>query len=722
MATSTTALGKTRFDVKGTWNSGSTYTADDIVFYNGTWFRASQNVPAATLPTNTTYWGVWSQGFNWRGTHVNTTGTTYKLYDTVRYVSTVTNSAITTYRRSESEVYVCIADHTCDGTNTYLPLSTTYWQPISTQNNRPNSVTVGTGVSLDNYGVWGQDPRKCVLFANKGIVGESTDPTVSRHYALGVGKHCTDKYAGMNWIQSDGGVGWVGASTSGQSGTGSDNGSFPSSSSLTFFFHDWYRSTSNGGSGVHYTPDNQLPRCIQLEAGYDWCKALFNNGEVYSWGYNGNYEGGNRTTSQMNAPVRAGGTYTEVALAASTTTHTLRDTRIVRISSSGGHGYNASTHHTLALDDGGGVWSWGYNAYGQCGVGTTTSVQVPTKITQTLFNSRPITGIWAFGGDYAWNFAVNDLNVLYVWGANHTGQLGTGSTSTGITTPVAITGITWDESAGGAGFIRKIVSMRGVNVTGQGSTAILTSKGRVYVAGSQATGQFMIASTSQTNTWTQCTSGPGSSAGAGARDVWLYGDPNNGCMMVRDNVDGTTWVAGYNGQYLLGEGTATNSSIAVKARRRERGQTIDLLNVKDLAHISCGTYQSCIVLTDSGFIYGAGYNGNGQLALGPTSTWQQSVTSDSNGYELENAQAFWLPSRIPPGAAGKIIALMSSGTKSNAANNYGQFWFVTNTGRLFSVGNGGTSQGYAVLGQVSYSSGQSDANHDLSMWRAILQD
>jgi len=721
MATSTTALGKTRFDVKGTWNSGLTYTADDIVFYNGTWFRASQNVPAATLPTNTTFWGVWSQSFNWRGTHVNTTGTTYKLYDTVKYTSTITNATFTAYRRSETEVYVCIADHTCDGTNTYLPLSTTYWQPISIQNNRPNSITVSTGVSLDNYGVWGQDPRKAIMFSNKGIVGESTDPTVSRHYALGVGKHCTDAYNSMNWITADGQVQFIGNSTNGSSGMGHNTDVGPASTSINFFFHDWFRSTSNGGSGVHYTPDNQPPRCIQLEQGYGWAKALFNNGEVYSWGYGAQYNNGDRSTSQRNMPVRCGGTYTEVAVASSTTTHTLRDTRIVRISAACGHGYNTNSHHTLALDDGGGVWAWGYNAYGQCGNGTTTNVQVPTKITQTLFNSRPVTGIWAFGGDYAWNFAVNDLNVLYVWGANHTGQLGTGSTSTGITTPVAITGITWDETAGGAGFIRKIVSMRGVNVTGQGSTAILTSKGRVYVAGSQPTGQFMIASVSQTNTWTQCTSGPGSSAGAGARDVWLYGDPNNGCMMVRDNVDGTTWVAGYNGQYLLGDGTSTNSSIAIKARRRERGQTIDLLNVKGLAHISCGTYQSAMVYTDTGWIYGVGYSGSGQLSLGQQPTWNQSVASDGNGYEHEGSQAFWLPARVPSSMLGKVTGIISSGTKNNAANNYAMFWIMTSTGRLWVVGDGGSS-GCASLGQVSYSWGQSDANHNLSVFRAVMQE
>jgi alpha-tubulin suppressor-like RCC1 family protein len=192
-------------------------------------------------------------------------------------------------------------------------------------------------------------------------------------------------------------------------------------------------------------------------------------------------------------------------------------------------------------------------------------------------------------------------------------------------------------------------------------------------------------------------------------------------MMVRDNVDGTTWVAGYNAQYLLGNGTTTNSSIAVKAQRRERGQTIDLLNVKDLAHISCGTYQSAMVYTDTGWIYGVGYTGTGQLSLGSQPTWQQSVGSDGNGYEHEGSQAFWLPARVPSSMLGKVSGIQSAGTKSNAANNYGNFWIMTNTGRLWVVGDGASS-GCASLGQIDYQVGASDANHNQSVFRAVMQE
>jgi alpha-tubulin suppressor-like RCC1 family protein len=721
MTTSTTALGNLRFQIQGAYSASVVYNADDIVFYNGSWWRCTATTTAGILPTNASYFAVWSQGFNWRGTWVGTTGTSYALYDTVSYTSTVTNTTITSYSRSETETYICIAAHTSDGTNTYLPLNSTYWAPLVIQNNKPSStITYSTATSLDNYGVYGQDPRKIVKFANGGLVGESKNSTTNPYYSKGNYKITTDSYNSMHWITADGGVSFVGADTNGSSGTGADEGSGPASSQLTFFFHDWFRSTSNGGSGVHSTPDNNIPRCIQLESGYGWGKALFNNGEVYAWGYNGHYEIGDATTSQRNQPVRCGGTYTNVALATNTSVHTLLNTKIVRISCAGGAGKPSNvTHHTLALDSSGGVWAWGYNAYGQCGNGNTTNVQQPTLIAQSNFGGNPVVAIWAFGADYGYSYALTSTNQLYGWGYNNYGQLGTGTTSTAISTPTLLNGQTWTTT--GVGTIQKITSIASPATTGAASTAILTSKGQVFVAGLQTTGQFMINSTAQTNSWTRCTSGPGSSAGNGAANVWLYGDPANGCMMVRDSTDGTTWVAGYNGQYMLGEGTSTNSSIAVKARVRSRAQTYDLLNVADLACQSGGTYQSVMVYTDNGIVYGIGYNGNGQLGTGWTGTWSYSAPGAGNSYEDEASQAYWIPARLPPSMMGKVNGIMSGGVKNNAANNYGQFWISSTTGRLMVVGNGGSVNGYP-LGQVGYAWGWSEGNHDISIFRAVLQD
>ena len=61
-----TDVGRVGLVTKGTWNSSSTYENLDVVTYNNGIYIAKQNVPANTLPTNTTYWqkGIDSADFN----------------------------------------------------------------------------------------------------------------------------------------------------------------------------------------------------------------------------------------------------------------------------------------------------------------------------------------------------------------------------------------------------------------------------------------------------------------------------------------------------------------------------------------------------------------------------------------------------------------------------------------------------------------------------------
>lgn len=51
-----TLVGKVGMVTKGTWNSSATYEKLDVVYYEGATYIAKYNVPANTLPTNTSYW------------------------------------------------------------------------------------------------------------------------------------------------------------------------------------------------------------------------------------------------------------------------------------------------------------------------------------------------------------------------------------------------------------------------------------------------------------------------------------------------------------------------------------------------------------------------------------------------------------------------------------------------------------------------------------------
>lgn len=51
-----TNLGKVGIVMKGAWSNSATYEVLDAVSYNNSLYIAKQNVPANTVPTNTTYW------------------------------------------------------------------------------------------------------------------------------------------------------------------------------------------------------------------------------------------------------------------------------------------------------------------------------------------------------------------------------------------------------------------------------------------------------------------------------------------------------------------------------------------------------------------------------------------------------------------------------------------------------------------------------------------
>lgn len=61
---STTDLGKIGIAVKGNYDSTVAYERNDVVYLVGDSYIAKQNVPAGTIPTNTTYWAKLVDGFS----------------------------------------------------------------------------------------------------------------------------------------------------------------------------------------------------------------------------------------------------------------------------------------------------------------------------------------------------------------------------------------------------------------------------------------------------------------------------------------------------------------------------------------------------------------------------------------------------------------------------------------------------------------------------------
>ncbi|GGT18047.1 hypothetical protein GCM10014713_08560 [Streptomyces purpureus] len=126
---------------------------------------------------------------------------------------------------------------------------------------------------------------------------------------------------------------------------------------------------------------------------------------VYSWGPNGAGQLGNGTTTERLNP----GPVLNLARA--------------DVKSIAAGGLDANTAFAVTLLKNGTVKSWGKNAYGQLGNGTTNDQTVPASVVG-------LTGVEAVAAGRHHALALKDGRVL-AWGRNDVGQLGNGNFGTG---------------------------------------------------------------------------------------------------------------------------------------------------------------------------------------------------------------------------------------------------------------------------------------------------
>jgi alpha-tubulin suppressor-like RCC1 family protein len=156
-----------------------------------------------------------------------------------------------------------------------------------------------------------------------------------------------------------------------------------------------------------------------IAAGGNHSLALKSDGTVWAWGYNGDGQLGDDTTTTRKTPVPVSGLSGIIAIA-------------------------AGENHSLALKGNGTVWAWGNNGYGQLGDNSTTARKTPVQVL-TLTNVKAI----AAGGNHS--LALTSSGAVKTWGANNSGQLGDG-TVINSKTPVNVSGLLSGISAiaGGA--------------------------------------------------------------------------------------------------------------------------------------------------------------------------------------------------------------------------------------------------------------------------------
>lgn len=690
----TTALGTTRFVKQGVYSASAVYSADDVVLYNGKWYLCTATTTPGTLPTDVTKFTVWQEAFNWRGTH-NNAATAYAVGDVVKYSTSFTTGVTNagTFNRTATHVYRCILAHTSNSTSTFLPIASSYWVAVSLNTYNDGTVSLVNNNITEYWGVHGQSTDKGYAFANYGRVDETETP-----YLKGNNKCQFGNYDRSGFITQNGQWRTWGLNTSNSQPHTLTVG--PHSETFSFYFNDWFRSTSNGGAGVHSTPDGKIPRVVQVESGYNWWCILFNNGEVYHGGYGGTGESGDRSNSNRGT-ARVGGTYTETAVALNTSTHLWRNVRIKRIACSGGE-RDSSNHHCMALDEDGQVWTWGYNAYGQLGDNSITNRNIPTLISRAFFGlvaPQKVVAIWAGGGEYGYSFALTDQNTFFAWGYNGYGALGLGNTSN-RSIPDQV--LTQDWTSAGVGTIRKVMTSDTNQTTPYSSTAILTSTNNIYVAGYNSSGQFMLNNTSQQNSFTQVTSGPGSEGTA--NDVWLTSS-QYGTMFVTDIASKKLWAAGANNQSQMGtlSTSVTQYSTAQEVYKNVGGVDSTLTGVVKLSAIgggSTGQTTSVAVVTQTGLSFVAGRNSYGQLSLG----WGGAAhftTLDGNGRENMGSRAFQMV-KMPPNLIGQVADVQFQGYADTGSTSYVRGTWIGRDGRVYQSGYNSSFSVTGCLGGMHY--------------------
>ena len=133
------------------------------------------------------------------------------------------------------------------------------------------------------------------------------------------------------------------------------------------------------------------------------------DGGVWAWGSNSNWQLGNNSVSQSNAPLQVSGL-----------------TEIVSVT--------AGNAHAVAMKGDGTVYAWGDNHYGQLGNGTLNSSFTPVQV------SGLNDAVVIIAGN-SFSLGLKPTGMLQTWGLNTSGQLGDG-TLTQRTTPVSASGFT----------------------------------------------------------------------------------------------------------------------------------------------------------------------------------------------------------------------------------------------------------------------------------------
>jgi hypothetical protein len=631
-----TTVGKIRFNPRQQWVSGTSYQVDDVVLYKNKVYVCKQANSSTTLPPlNTAQWDNFGGGTFFAGEW--SSATTYAVGDIVTQTRQVAYNS--RYNKIERDTYVCIQS----GANQNPLTQTSFWKKIAQGTTRDKFKWMGgvrEGYVGDFKSVWDN------TWASVGPLD-----SFSEFYTPGMSYNS----ARIMFVNYRYGLMTLGNNTSFSAGAGYTSSTQRVFAECQFSNNSWF------DGSLPTSPSTNAPKIVQVEGNMIRnTLVLFDNGEVHYAGVNSNGEAGcGAISTSFTNFVQCG--YSNINRTGSTTV--LRNKKVIRIASTSDGTQSACSNYALVRNsnDTRELYAWGYNEFGQLGVGDTTSRSVPTLVSFDQVTNGKIINIWATGGSSGQCFFLTDLGRMYAMGFNGQGNLGVGD-QTNRLSPTLV--FNWGTST--TDRVKRFNTSGGGNDGTRTSFLVIRGDGRLYTWGNNNRGQLAHGHTFSvcfplqvyasgysgvTAVVTNANPQNGSPSGAiinNAWNAWLFGG-NFGTLYVArgtSNTSNTVTGAGYNAQRQLARAAnnTTDSNILV-AVQFNNGTA--LTNVIDVAAHTGSSTTTCVAARRSdGDWYFGGYAGDrgGAWSNGNADTYNIRVQRDpsnaANNYRIKNNLLF----------------------------------------------------------------------------------
>ena len=283
-------------------------------------------------------------------------------------------------------------------------------------------------------------------------------------------------------------------------------------------------------------------------------------------------------------------------------------------------------NHTLAIQNNGTVWAWGYNLYGELGNNTTTE---ETTAVEVLTSSGTLSGVVDVAAGQNHSVAVDSTGNAWAWGYNQYGQLGTGNTTN---SSVAV------QMKNSSGNLTNIVAV----AAGDNFTLALRNDGTVWAVGTNSNGQLGNGSTTQETLAVQVQT----SSSTYLTNIVAVAAGTTHSMALDGN--GNVWTWGGNASGQLGLGNTTQETYAQQVTA-----------ISGIVKIGAGASHSLAMTTNGATVYAWGYNNDGQLGNNTVTQEDSPITMIG----VSNAKSV-------AGGANHSVVLKNDGTVWTVGHNY----------------------------------------------------